>query len=98
MQKNIHYKEGIYEDDADEPDFSTEKSKRLRLEILAHKQSMTDSVEKLDANLQNVLEKHEYEYMQAYNIYVSHKEAELKQLIDKITERTCDKQANEKKM
>lgn len=36
--------------------------------------------------------------MQAYNIYVSHKEAELKQLIDKITERTCDKQANEKKM
>ena len=38
-------------------------------------------IEKLDQNLNNVLRKQEYEYLQAYNIYVKRKEKELKELI-----------------
>lgn len=45
-----------------------------------------------------VLQKHEYEYMQAYNIFVKRKESELKQLIDDISTRLGDSVANDKKI
>jgi hypothetical protein len=45
-----------------------------------------------------VLSKHELEYMQAYNIFVKHKETELKRLIDDITNRLGDKVANDNRM
>jgi hypothetical protein len=45
-----------------------------------------------------VLQKHELEYMQAYNIYVKRKETELKQLINDISTRLGDSVANDKKI
>mgnify|MGYP004582900631 CR=1 FL=1 len=45
-----------------------------------------------------MLEQHELEYMQAYNIFVKRKETELKRLIDDITNRLGDKVQNDKKM
>ena len=45
-----------------------------------------------------VLQKHELEYMQAYNIYVKRKETELRQLIDDISDRLGDSVANDKKI
>ena len=59
---------------------------------------MSDEITKMEANLTNVLQKHELEYMQAYNLYVKRKETELKQLIDEITNRLTDKVANDRKM
>ena len=88
----------MYEDDANQPDFSTERSKQEWVNIKELRSHLVGHVEQMDQFIQTVLEKHEYEYMQAYNIYVKNKESEIKQIIDKITERTCDKQANEKKM
>ena len=52
----------------------------------------------MDRTINEVMKKHEYEYLQAYNIYVKHKETELRSLIDQITARTCDRAANEKKL
>ena len=65
---------------------------------MAVKGSMSDEITKMEANLTNVLQKHELEYMQAYNLYVKRKETELKQLIDEITNRLTDKVANDRKM
>jgi hypothetical protein len=41
----------------------------------------------LDKNLNSVLRKQEYEYLQAYNIYVKRKEKELRELIDALNEK-----------
>jgi chemotaxis methyl-accepting protein methylase len=41
-----------------------------------------DAIATLDTKLNNVLRKQEYEYLQAYNIYVKRKEKELRELID----------------
>ena len=43
--------------------------------------SLEDVVEDLDGKLNKVLRKQEYEYLQAYNIYVKRKEKELHDLI-----------------
>jgi hypothetical protein len=45
----------------------------------------------MDAGLRRVLEKHELEYMQAYNIFVKRKEAELKEFIDDLDSTKGDK-------
>ena len=45
-----------------------------------------------------MLDQHEYEYMQAYNVFVSNKETELKQLIDEVTNRLGDKLANQQRI
>jgi hypothetical protein len=39
------------------------------------------SIGTLDSNLNRVLKKHEFEYLQAYNVYVKNKEAELTRVI-----------------
>jgi hypothetical protein len=36
----------------------------------------------MDQSLQEVIEKNEYDYLQAYNIFVKRKENELKGMID----------------
>lgn len=46
----------------------------------AHEKAAT-IIGNLDASLNNVLRKQEYEYLQAYNIYVKRKEKELHDLI-----------------
>ena len=80
------------------PAFQSAQAAKKYKEILQEKAQIDQKVGEIDQNIRNVLEKHEYEYMQAYNIFVKHKESEIKGLIDKITERTGDKQANEAKL
>jgi hypothetical protein len=36
----------------------------------------------MDKNLQGIIDSNEYDYMQAYNIFVKKKEEELRELID----------------
>lgn len=45
------------------------------------------NISDLDQNLNKVLRKQEYEYLQAYNIYVKRKEKELRELIDALNEK-----------
>ena len=50
------------------------KTKEIWKEILASNNQIDSCVEGLDQNLSKVLQKHEYEYMAAYNIQVKRKE------------------------
>lgn len=52
-------------------------------------------IERLDQNLNNVLRKQEYEYLQAYNIYVKRKEKELKELIYTLHEKNSNNNIKE---
>lgn len=45
-----------------------------------------------------MLEKHEYEYLQAYNIFVKRKEAELRDFISEMESRTDNKQLMDAKI
>lgn len=47
-------------------------------------------IEDLDTNLNRVLRKQEYEYLQAYNIYVKRKEKELVKLITALDEKNSN--------
>ena len=78
--------------------FTTEKSRKIWQDIVTAKQGVQEQVRVLEQSLQNVLDQHEYEYMQAYNIFVTNKENELKQLIDEITNRLGDKLANQQRI
>jgi len=44
----------------------------------------------MDQKLTRVLRKHEYDYMQAYNIYVKRKENELKGMISQLNAKNSD--------
>ena len=65
---------------------------------MAVKESMHGEIDNLESSVARVLQKHELEYMTAYNIFVKNKETELKRLIDEITNKLGDKVANDKKM
>lgn len=89
----------IYDSDEVSPDmFTTEKSRKIWNEIVQAKTAMADQIAHMEDSFARVLAQHEYEYAQAYNIFVKNKEAELKQLIDDITQRLGDKVANDRKM
>jgi rubrerythrin len=92
------YNEGIYASEENMPAWASSIATKKYKEILQEKALLDQKVGEIDQNIAKVLEKHEYEYMQAYNVFVKHKESEVKSLIDKITERTGDKQANEAKL
>jgi len=47
-------------------------------------------IEKLDFHLNTVLRKQEYEYLQAYNVYVKRKEKELRELINSLNEKNSN--------
>lgn len=49
--------------------------------------SLEGVVEDLDSKLNRVLRKQEYEYLQAYNIYVKRKEKDLRDMIGKLDEK-----------
>lgn len=57
-----------------------------------------DSIATLDINLNRVLKKHEYEYLQAYNIYVKNKERELVHTINLMNERNSSSQVKDQKI
>ena len=48
---------------------------------------MEEQFENLDQSMQKVLDQHEYEFMQAYNIYVKKKEKELLDMIHELENR-----------
>ena len=56
---------------------TSNKTKEIWEEILTTQDALHGCVESLDQNLSKVLQKHEYEYMAAYNIQVKRKEQEL---------------------
>jgi len=58
---------------------------QLRLEKV--KQDLDETIRDLDLKLNRVLAKQEYDYLKGYNIYVKRKERELRELIQKLSER-----------
>lgn len=48
--------------------------------------------------MKKVIEKHEYEYLQAYNIFVKNKERELKEFITEMEQRSDDKKSMDLKI
>jgi len=52
----------------------------------------------LDNKLSDVLRRQEYEYLQAYNIYVKKKEKELRMLITTLQDKNEDKNFKEKRI
>lgn len=73
------YQEGF---SGKEKKFVTEKSRRIYDQIMATKAELNDQVAQLDKNLQGIIDSNEYDYLQAYNIFVKNKEKELKGMID----------------
>lgn len=59
----------------------SKKFKESVREILEVDSQLQDQFASMDKNMKAVLEKHEYEFMQAYNIYVQKKEKELIEII-----------------
>ena len=55
-------------------------------------------IEDLDGNLNDALRKQEYQYLQAYNIYVKKKEKELRGLIDKLDKNNEGNNVKEKRI
>jgi len=51
---------------------------------------LNDVIKTLDSQLNQVLRKQEYEYLQAYNIYVKRKEKELRELINALDEKNSN--------
>lgn len=64
----------------------TEGMKNLQV----NQEQLNGVIEDLDKHLNNVLRKQEYEYLQAYNIYVKRKEKELRSLIDALDEKNSN--------
>jgi hypothetical protein len=58
--------------------------------LAKNQDDLNDVIDNLDTYLNNVLRKQEYEYLQAYNIYVKRKEKELKTLIDELDEKNSN--------
>jgi len=51
---------------------------------------VTEVISNLDEKLKSVLRNQEYEYLQAYNIYVKRKEKELKSLVSALNEKNSN--------
>ena len=52
----------------------------------------------MDKSIQDVIVNNEYDYLQAYNIFVKNKEEELKGMIDKLATRNNDQKLKDQKM
>lgn len=63
-----------------------------------NQEELTGVIEKLDGHLNDVLRRQEYEYLQAYNIYVKRKEKELRSLIDALDEKNQNNNSKELKI
>jgi hypothetical protein len=64
------------------PEFTTDLSAKLWKEIQGYKTEFHTHIGDLGDHINDILQRHEYEYNQAYNIFVKHKETEIKELID----------------
>jgi predicted RNase H-like nuclease (RuvC/YqgF family) len=59
-------------------------------QLLKNNEELDAVIGKLDHHLNSVLRKQEYEYLQAYNIYVKRKEKELRELIQALDEKNSN--------
>jgi hypothetical protein len=53
-------------------------------------QKLSSQVEDMGSKISKIIEAHEYEYLQAYNIFVKRKENELKEFVEKMDKRHAD--------
>lgn len=60
------------------------KTKENWDEIVKAHGALNGTIDNFDDNLSQVLKKHEYEYMLAYNYYVKKKEVEIKEVINEL--------------
>ena len=60
------------------------KAKEMWEEILKTQNQVDNTLDNFDDNLSQVLKKHEYEYMLAYNYYVKKKELEIRDAINQL--------------
>lgn len=63
-----------------------------------HQEEIDAEIEQLDTKLSEVLRRQEYEYLQAYNIYVKKKEKELRMLITTLQDKNEDKNFKERRI
>ena len=87
------------------PGYVQEKGKDMGLESTEGWQQLIKEYSKidnvigdLDSNLNTALRKQEYQYLQAYNIYVKKKEKELKGLIEKLDKNNEGNNVKEKRI
>lgn len=66
--------------------------------VMALNSQLDAQVEDMTTGMRRMLEKHEYEYLQAYNIFVKNKEKELKDFITEMESRSDDKKAMDLKI
>ena len=66
--------------------------------VLNNQKDIDKEIAGLDTKLSEVLRKQEYEYLQAYNIYVKKKEKELRMLITTLQDKNEDKNFKEKRI
>lgn len=59
------------------------------------KKDLNDQIDFIEKKLQFLLGSNEYDYAQGFNIYATHKEKELKHLIDEIISRYDDKRLHD---
>ena len=64
--------------------YGSAKTKDLWEEILSTRDKLHEQVDGLDEKLSKVLQKHEYEYMAAYNTQVKRKEQELLKAMEEL--------------
>ena len=62
-------------------DFEDENLRSQWQTIMNLKSQMSQQIQNLDKGLNHMLQKQEYDYLQAYNIFVKKKEKDLKNLV-----------------
>lgn len=66
--------------------------------VKQREQELNDTINDLDAKMNRVLVKQEYEYLKGYNIYVKRKEKELKQIINDLKKENKSNTKREEKI
>ena len=68
------------------------------VQLEKHQKEIDTEIMSLDTKLSEVLRRQEYEYLQAYNIYVKKKEKELRMLITTLQDKNEDKNFKERRI
>lgn len=66
--------------------------------VLDTNEKLENVIEDLDGKLSTVLAKQEYDYLKGYNLFVKRKEAELKELIEKLNLKNANSNNKDKKI
>jgi hypothetical protein len=91
MKKRVTIHEG------EEQSWSPEKSRHWR-EVLETGKELEGVIENLDKKINTILTKQEYDYLKGYNLFVKKKEAELRELIEKLNHKNSNANNKDKKI